>query len=219
MLKRWLLRAALGLLFTGTAAAQSVSRDFFDNLLYTSYDGRYRATLKRDVFNGLSFSDNHGNRIEFDERYLARFYPDLRKNDFSEERFLRQLVRLCARERNYSATHKIDVFDRVLVEDNRGNRREEGTDIFGNPLYQEQYGGERLSLRKNLMGDWEYRAADLSADLKKSFGDAYTYSDSRGNRIEFGRRSWQRLVEREGDERRAVLYLIEMYARQRQPFR
>lgn len=73
------------------------------------------------------------------------------------------------RDENYKASYKIDIFDKLIIEDNRGYKLEEGKDIFGHNNIEEQRNGVKSSLKRNIHGYLEFQEGRDNASLKKRY--------------------------------------------------
>jgi len=65
------------LLFTAACLqleAQRYDTDIFGDPTYMSRDLRYMAALKKDIFTNLTFTDNNGNEVKFEKKYLDAFF-------------------------------------------------------------------------------------------------------------------------------------------------
>ncbi|MFT3904270.1 MAG: hypothetical protein QM727_13935 [Niabella sp.] len=189
------------------ASAQRMEADIFDNLQYESNDRRYEATLKRDIFDNLIFSDNQKNQVTFEKKYLDLKLPRVKDKE-SRMDFFRSLIKQYRREKNYTAKFSVDIFDKVIIQDNRNNRIEAGKDIFGNPSYEETSNGVKYSLKKDIFGNYQYTFNNTKATLEKNIFDEWTYSDTRDNKIVFGKKTWASLVARYRSEEKLFLFLI-----------
>ncbi|MGX1753105.1 hypothetical protein [Sphingobacterium sp. NPDC055346] len=193
------------------ASAQrgKISNNFFGHLEFNSLDGMYKATLEKNIFNGLEFYDNSSNRITFDEKYLAKHFPGIMRDNEGKTNFLRNLVRKYSRDKNYRLSHVIDMFGKEKVEDNRGYSSERGTDIFGHEYHEESGKFGTASIKRNLQGVLEYDRNDFSASLGKDFHRQWVYEDSQKNRIEFNPSSWEKMIKRFKSDKEIMFFLIE----------
>lgn len=189
--------------------AQRLENDIFGDPTYQSRDLRYQASLKKDIFSNLTFSDNKSNEVKFEKKYLDAFYPNLLDNAEAKFDFFRHQISKYGTEQNYKATYSVDIFDNVEISDNRGYELKIGKDIFGNPTYDEKKkNGETLSIRRDLFGNVEYKTDRIQANLKKDIFDKWTYSDNTGNEFEFGVSTWAMLKRRYENEEEILQYLI-----------
>ncbi|QDH77928.1 hypothetical protein FKX85_02290 [Echinicola soli] len=197
-MKRYLLFLA-ALLTQQLAYGQLIERNFFGDLEYSSRNGEYKATLEKDVFDDLIYTDNQRNKVTFEKDYLHWEYGDMLENEREERMFLMDLVRQYRRESNYKATYEIDVFDNLIIEDNRDYKLEIGEDIFGNVTREESINGRKTSFTKEKNGGLVYESNNENASLRKDIFDRWIYEDSRENKLEFGKSTWDRLVNKYGD--------------------
>lgn len=201
-------------------SAQRIEVDIFGNLSYESRRQNYRAYLKSDIFDNLIFTDNLDNEIIFKKKYLDLEYPKLKRRKEAKIDFFNYLMEQYDTERNYKATFSVDIFDKIIIEDNRNNRVESGQDIFGNPTYEEKRGADFISIRKNIFGELEYKSNRENALLKKDIFNKWIYTDSSGNKFEFGASTWNRLMDDFGSDEAIFRYLVEEYlANNRMPAR
>jgi len=200
------------LLFTSTFSqlfAQRLENDIFGDPTYQSRDLKYQASLKKDIFSNLTFSDNNSNEIKFEKKYLDAFYPNLLENPEAKFDFFRYQISKYSNERNFKATYSVDIFDKVIISDNRGRELEIGKDIFGNRTYDEtKSNGEKVSIRRDLFGNLEYKTDQIQATLKKDIFDKWVYGDTTGNKLEFSASTWNLLQHRYGNDEDILLYLI-----------
>lgn len=189
------------------AFAQRVDKDIFGDLVYKSGD-RYTATLKKDIFDSLIFTDSNGNELTFEKKYLDSELPDLVGKEKARVDFFRHLISKYSRDQKYKAKYKIDIFDKIVIEDNRNNKTEIGTDIFGNPTYEEKRNGQDRSVTRSLSGDLEYKSGTTRASLGKDVFGKWCYKDSDGNKLEFSDNAWHRLIRRHRDEDGVFRFLI-----------
>jgi hypothetical protein len=207
-----LTAATLSLPFTLAAQRGSVETDIFGNLQFRSSDLRYSALLEKDIFNNLTFTDSRRNKIVFEEEYLAGEYPAILENESARRDFFRRIVNRHRRDEGYEARFSVDIFGTVITEDNRGNRTDQKTDIFGHESYEETHDGVKMSISRDLHGTLQYRYGDGSASLGTAFNmGKWVYEDSDGNRMEFGKRTWDGMIRRFGDDERIFRFLIDEF--------
>jgi hypothetical protein len=195
--------------FTLAAQRSGIETDIFGDLQFRSPDGRYTASLKEDIFHNLTFSDSRRNGIVFEEKYLTGEYPAVLKDAQAKIDFFRSVIRRHRRDEGYRARFSVDIFGSVVTEDNRGNRTEEKTDIFGNKSYEERRNGLTMSISRDLHGTLQYRLGDGTASLGTAFNmGKWVYKDSRGNRFEFGDGTWNEMIRRHGGDEQVFMFLI-----------
>ncbi|GGF22204.1 hypothetical protein [Echinicola rosea] len=206
-MKRYLLLLTAFLL-QQLAFGQLIERNFFGDLEYHSRNGEYKATLEKNVFNDLMFSDNKHNKITFEEQYLHWEYGDLLKNEREEHMFLMDLVRQYRRESHYKATYQIDIFDNLVIEDNRDYKLEVGQDIFGNITHEESINGRRVAITREKDGGLIYESNRQKASLQKDIFDRWIYEDSQNNKLIFSNASWANLARKYGNNERIFQHFM-----------
>ncbi len=187
--------------------AQKIELDIFNDLSYTSIDNEYKAYLKQDIFNNLTFNDNRSNKILFEKKYLDLKYPSILSNSKEKYFFFRSLVHEYREESNYQASYIIDMLGRLKIKDNRGWQVEVSEDIHGNPQYLEKQKDKTISMKKMLNGTWEYTDGSKHASLRMTYNH-WEYKDSEDNKFEISKKTWQKLIERYETEEEIFHYLI-----------
>lgn len=201
-----------GLLFVATEAqAQKIEKNYREDWTYSH--NRYDAQLEKSFFGGLDFSDNNRNKIEFSKEYLNLEYSGILEDDELQQLFLMDLVKKYKYTNRYTATYEVDMFGKVTIKDNQGNKIEYGTDLFGNKIYEDKKRGIKYSIGKDLMGDYNYKSGRESASLKKDIFDKWKYTDSFGNKLEIGQETWGRWITQFRDEEGVLFYLITVFFR------
>ncbi|MFD2599194.1 hypothetical protein ACFSQ3_09540 [Sphingobacterium corticis] len=208
-----LILSSVALLFSFSLFAQNsrMRTNIFGNLEYRSSDGRYKADLKKNIFDDLEFTDNRNNQIKLEKKYLASEYPDIHNNERIRQRLFRNLVRENSRSEGYKAAYKIDLMDRLVIEDNQGYQLKEHVDIFGNRQTSEKFNGVNTKIGKNIHGNWEFSASGNRASLEKNIFDQYIYKDSFGNKIQFEKETWKRMIRRFESEESIFRSLIDQF--------
>lgn len=190
----------------------SIETDIFGDLQFRSSDLRYSAYLKKDIFDNLTFTDSSRNRIVFEKEYLAGEYPAVLNDSRAKIDFFRSVVSRHRNDNGYEAKYSVDILGSVITEDNRGNRTEEKTDIFGNKSYEESINGVEMSIHRDLHGTLQYRSGNMSASLGNAFSSGkWVYEDSSGNRFEFGEKTWDRIIRRFGGDEWVFSFLIDNF--------
>jgi len=206
------MKKALFLLFFAAICnqpfAQRLENDIFGDPTYVSQDLQYQASLKKDIFSNLTFSDNKGNEVKYEKKYLDAFYPNLLENSEAKFDFFRYQISKYSNEHGYKSTYSIDIFNKVVISDNRGHVQEIGTDIFGHATYDEKSNDQSLSIRRDIFGNVEYKSDQIQATLKKDIFDKWTFGDNTGNKLEFSASTWDLLRHRYGSEEEILQYLI-----------
>lgn len=191
----------------------NIETDIFGDLRYETRDRSYNAALKKDIFDNLVFTDSRRNNIVFEKKYLDLEYPKVVGNPGARSDFFNNLVRRHRHDERYEAKYKVDIFGTVIIEDNRGNKTEIGTDIFGNAKYEERRNGHSMSVSRDLNGVLQYRSGGDSASLGKDIFGKWTYKDSSGNKFEFSDKAWYRLIRRFGGDEQVLIFLMDEYLR------
>lgn len=197
-----------GLLF---AQRGTVDTDIFGALHFKSTDGQYKASLEKNIFDDLVFTDSRNNKLHYEKKYLDKMEPGLRGDKEAQRRMLKRLVRENKRNSDYKATFKVDIFDKTIIEDSKGYKLEEGKDIFGNTNVKEQVNGSVSELKRSLKGGLEYTAGKNTASLEKDIFDRWLYKDSFGNEIQFGKETWKRILQRYGSDEKFFWYLLDRW--------
>src|SRR5690606_21533924 len=211
-MKRFIVILALVLSFSVLFAQRgAIDTDIFGALQYRSADGRYKASLEKNIFDDLIFTDSRNNKLQYEKKYLDKAEPGLRGNKDAQMRLLRRLVRENSRHADYRATFKVDIFDKTIIEDNKGYKLEERKDIFGNINVEERVNGSRAQLKRNLRGGLEYTREKDNASLEKNIHDQRIYKDSFGNEIQFGKETWKRILDQYGTDEEFFWELLDRY--------
>ncbi|MDR2285653.1 MAG: hypothetical protein LBE37_20740 [Sphingobacterium sp.] len=197
--------------FTLHAQHRLVEEDIFGNLEFRARDNAYKATLEKNIFDDLIFSDSKNNKIEFGNKYLQSQYPGILKDKNRQVDMLMGLVRENRSKSSYSAKFNVDIFDNLIIEDNKGYKLERGRDIFGNEKVEERINGEKASFKRNLNGGLEYSRGRDNASLTKDIFDRWTYKDSFGNDIQFGKQTWTRIMEQYRSDESFFRQLLDDY--------
>ena len=201
-----------GLLFVATETqAQKIEKNYREDWTYSH--NRYDAKLEKAFFGGLDFSDNNRNKIEFSKEYLNLEYSGILEDDELQQLFLMDLVKKYKYTNRYTATYEVDMFGKVTIKDNQGNKIEYGTDLFGNKIYEDKKRGIKYSIGKDLMGNYNYKSGRESASLKKDIFDKWMYTDSFGNKLEIAPETWGRWIAQFRDEEGVLFYLITLFFR------
>ncbi|MBD1420374.1 hypothetical protein [Sphingobacterium chuzhouense] len=211
-MKKFIVCVALVLSFSVLFAQRgAIETDIFGALQYTSADGDYRASLEKNIFDDLIFKDSRNNKHQYEKKYLDKAEPGLSGNKDAQVRLLWRLVRENSRRTDYSATFKVDIFDKTIIEDNKGYKLEKGKDIFGNINVEERVNGSQAQLKRNLRGGLEYTRDKHKASFDKDIFDKWIYKDSFGNEIQFGQATWQRILDQYGTDEEFFWELLDRY--------
>jgi len=188
--------------------AQAIRFDIFDNLEYESRENRYKAYLKKDIFNNLLFSDNQANELTFMKKYLELNYGNTLEDEVNKIDFFSSLIDTYILESGYKATYNVDIFDKVIIEDNRNSRIEIGRDIFGNTTYEDRINNVRTTIKRDLFGNVEFRSGSNQANLKKDIFNRWRYTDNSGNDFRFSAGSWDKLLHQYITEEDILYFLV-----------
>lgn len=211
-MKKLILCLALTLSITVLFAQRgSVDTDIFGALQYKSTDGKYKASLKKDIFDALIFTDSRNNKLEYEKKYLNNVEPGLLGNKEEQIRMLRRLVRENKNNSGYNATFKIDIFDKTIIQDNKGYKYENSKDIFGNTNVQEQVNGSKSQFTRNMRGGLEYTRDGKKATLEKDIFDEWIYKDSFGNEIQYNATIWKRVMQQFKNDEAFFWELIDLF--------
>ncbi len=130
------------------------------------------ATVTQDIFDNLQYTDSEGKTVTIKK--------DIFENTQIED------------NRGNKISIKKDIFGDTQIEDNKGNRSSMRKDIFGNLSYINN--GEEISIKRDIFGDLSFSGGGKNAKLKKDIFDTRTYSDSKGNKIEFNKEVWENFM-------------------------
>lgn len=191
--------------------AQQIETDKFNDLKYSSKGRDYTAKFEKNIFEDLIFTDNHDNNVTFEKKYLQREYPGIHADKFLKTKLFRDLIRQYRREHKYRATYKIDIFDQLIIEDNRGYKLSQGKDIFGHEQFEEELHGVRTSIKRNLRGGLEYKSGSENASLHKDIFGKWIYEDSLGNKFQFAPSTWDKLIRRLRTDQEVFWNLINQF--------
>lgn len=211
-MKKQLLLTLLSIITLHTYA-QRMDVDIFGNPRYESRDLRYTASLKEDIFNNLIFSDNMSNEITYEKKYLDIYFPSVNGSIEKKTDFLWHLIHSYNFHSNYKATFSVDIFNDVVIKDNRNNSVEIGTDIFGNQTYDKRTNNESISVKRDIFGNLEYVSDKIKASLKKDIFNKWFYTDNSGNEIKFGENTWNKLIHKYGNEENIIIYIVDDFFR------
>ncbi|MDO3694352.1 hypothetical protein QVZ41_05765 [Wenyingzhuangia sp. chi5] len=191
--------------------AQHIELDIFNNLNYESRKNNYKATLEQNIFKDLVFTDSYKNKVTFEKKYLDLKFPEVLNNENHKRQFFKHLICEYKKEANYTISYSIDIFNNEIIKDNRNNKIETGKDIFGNNTYEEVNNEVKTSIKTNLSGALEYISKNKKATLSKNFQNKWVYSDSSGNKFEFGNTTWNHLKNTYNSNENIFHFLIHQY--------
>ncbi|REG98146.1 hypothetical protein [Flavobacterium aquicola] len=188
--------------------SQNIDTDIFNNLTYESQDRLYKSYFKRNIFGDLIFSDNRSNEVTLKKEYIELKYGHLSDNSQEKNDVFINMIYQYRKDKNYKVTYSIDIFNKIVIEDNRNGKIEIGKDFFGNETYNENVDGESKSIERNFNGALEYKANNENAILEKDSFNKWTYKDSFGNELKFSSKTWNRFINNFGTEENIFHYLI-----------
>ncbi|KGE13539.1 hypothetical protein [Sphingobacterium deserti] len=197
--------------FSMFAQLAAIQRDIFGDLDYQSRDGNYQSSFKKNVFDDLTFTDSRNNKVTLEKKYLNATYPGILGNEKRKRELFYQLIQENRRGEGYVAKYSIDIFNKLIIEDNEGYKLEKGKDIFGHEQIAEQMDGVKTSFNKTINGTLEYSSGKDKASLKKDIFDKYLYSDSFGNELQFNEKTWRTLTRRYETDEDAFMSLIDQF--------
>jgi hypothetical protein len=176
--------------------AQEIETDIFNNLKYKSGYNGYEAYLKEDIFTNLIFSDNNENEVTFTKKYLHLLHADELNDAGRKDDFFRELIYKCQKHEQYEATYSVDILGKVVIEEHRS--------AFDNE-------GNTKSIKKDIIGTYDYEANNGSATLKEDIFNSWVYEDSNGNAFKFSAETWRQLTQRHGSAENVLLFLTEEF--------
>lgn len=176
--------------------AQKIETDIFNNLKYNSGNYGYEAYLKEDVFSNFIFSDNNKNEVTFTKEYLHLLHADELSDAGRKDDFFRELIYRYQRHEQYEATFSVDILGKVVIEEIRS--------AFDNE-------GNTKSIKKDILGTYDYEDNNGSATLKKDIFNSWIYEDSTGNAFHFSAETWRQLTKRHGSAENILLFLTEEF--------
>ena len=207
MQKYWYLLFMLAI--TLSISAQRVEYDIFGDLSYSSMHDGYKAYLKKDIFDNLIYTDNFDNEIEFEKKYLDVSFKNILTDEAVKADYFLQLTHRYCMERGYKATYSIDIFDKVVIQDNRRIVQRVNVNPYYNnnrPTDNPNYRGS--CIREDRLGDMEFNSENYKATLKRAVYDNHVYTDSNGNKLEISDRTWKRLIAKHGNAKNVFDILI-----------
>ncbi|QXP52540.1 hypothetical protein H0I25_13920 [Cellulophaga sp. HaHa_2_95] len=187
---------------------QNIERDIFHNLKHESANGSYTSYLEKNIFNDLIFSDNRGNEITLEKKYIAIEYGDVLKNAEAEIAIFKSMIHEHRQDKDYKAKFSVDIFNKIIIEDNRNRKVEIGKDIKGNETYKEENNGVHRSMQTRFNGVIEYKGENKEATLQKDIFNKWIYKDSHGNEFKFSKKTWDKLKNKFGTEENIFNHLI-----------
>ena len=191
----------------------SVTTDIFGDLQYRDADLNYKATLRQDIFDALVFTDSKQNKVTYEKKFIDLRFPGILNDKPRKTDMLMNLVREYGDDQKYVAKYSVTIFDKVLIEDNRGYRLEQDIDLYAGQGYpQDGPNSNRYAqVRKDAYGNLSIRDGRETASLAKSNRGLWSYEDSLGNRFEFGRKTWNQLSRRYRSMEDIFLSILDAY--------
>jgi len=171
------------------------------------------STLKKDIFDALIFTDSKQNKITYEKKFIDLKFPGILNDKSRKTDMLMDLVRQNLDNQKYVAKYGVTIFDKVLIEDNRGYRLEQDIDLFVRP--GQNQGGNNPSkyarVKKDAYGNLSLRDGRETASLFKDNRGHWSYEDSLGNRFDFGRKTWNQLSRRYRSNEDIFLSIVDEY--------
>jgi hypothetical protein len=171
--------------------------DMFDNWKFETNENNYKAELKKDIFNAHIFSDNKGNESSYDEKYLAKIPNHPFRTNKEQYTFFVDLIDRFFTEKNYKVDFEVDIFNKVIVSDNRGFKRESNDAYYLMPDFnvaEDTSLNEDIRIRKINNTEYAYRNTNEFARLFENKTGRWTYEDSLGNRFQVSPSTWNKLM-------------------------
>lgn len=191
----------------------SVTTDIFGDLQYSDDDMKYKATLKKDIFDALIFTDNKQNSITYEKKFIDIKFPGILSNKQRKTDMFMDLIREQFDNQKYVTKYSVTIFDKVLIEDNRGYRFEQDLDMF--VRQGQNQGGNNANkygrIKKDAYGNLSLRDGRETASLIRDNRSNWSYEDSLGNRFEFGRKTWNQLMRRYRSAEDVFLSIVDEY--------
>lgn len=188
--------------------------DIFDSWIFKTNENNYKAEFKKDVFNARIFSDNQGNQFSYDEKYLAKIQNHPFRNSKDQYKFFTNIIERLSSEKNYKVDFKVDIFNKVIVSDNRGFKRESNDAYYLMPdfnVVEDTSLDEDIRIRIISNAEYIYRNGNEFAKLFENKTQRWTYEDSTGNRLQFSPSTWRKLLQRYKSEDELLRHLIYEY--------
>ena len=191
----------------------SVTTDIFGDLQYRDDDLNYKATLRRNVFDALVFTDSKQNKVTYEKKFIDLSLPGILEDKPRRTDMLMYLVGERAKDQKYEAKYSVTIFDKVLIADNRGYRLEQDLDIFVSQGYPQSgmNPNKYAQIHKDTYGNLSIREGRETAALAKGQRGVWSYEDSLGNRFSFARKTWNQLARRYQSTEEIFLYLLDTY--------
>lgn len=188
--------------------------DMFDTWKFETNENNYKAELKKDIFNAWIFSDNKGNQSSYDEKYLSKIPNHPFRTSKEQYTFFVNLMDRFSTEKNYRVDFKVDIFNKVIVSDNRGFKRESTEAYYLLPNFQiaeDTVLNDAIHIRKINNGEFAYRDSNEYARIFESRMKRWTYEDSSGNRFQISPSTWNKMMQLYKSEDEILRHLIFQY--------
>ncbi|WP_243346062.1 hypothetical protein [Parabacteroides sp. FAFU027] len=138
---------------------EKFGKDIMGNYEYEN-NRREKASLEKDVFGGMTYSDSNGNEIKYGKIQWAEL---IRKWNNDEEGFFMNMV------------------DKYMKSRKKQFREEEEEELPGHDIHMGNI--DREEFRQDITGDWQYRNSEgQTASLHIDVMGDINYSDSDGNK-------------------------------------
>lgn len=188
--------------------AQRITYNIFDDLQYESLKGNYTATFKKDIFDHLIFTDSNQNTVTFEKKYLDEKIPEIEGKTPMKVDFFRRLIDEYQFQKRQKLTFSIDIFDRIVIEDQQGTVVEIDKDYLGGWLYSPHIKDISRFITHRSSGEWEFKIEKAHANLEEGSFGKWVYKDSSGNHLEFSRKTWLSLTQKHGHTQNVFSFLI-----------
>lgn len=186
--------------------------DIFDTWIFkTNVNNNYEAKFKKDIFNARIFSDNQGNQLSYDEKYLAKIQNNPFRNSKDQYKFFTNLIDRLSSEKNYKVDFELDIFNKVIVSDNRGFKRESNDAYYLMPdfnVVEDTSLDEDIRIRRISNAEYIYRDGNEFAKLFENKTKRWTYEDSLGNRFQFSPSTWRKFLQHYKSEEEILRHFI-----------
>ncbi|MFV0554987.1 MAG: hypothetical protein ACK5LR_09810 [Mangrovibacterium sp.] len=207
---RILFIALLGLIFQFSGWAQNIQTDISGNLSYVSVDKSYKATLRQNIFDDLTFADSNNNQVVLKAEYIKLEYGKLFENEEAKFDFFLNMVQQHRKQKGYIASYEVDIFGTIKVKDNQGWELEVGKDGVGNSFRREERNGERQSF-ENKSGMMTFKSNHKNASLRKDVFKQWIYKDSNGNELRISEKTFGKLLWQYGNDEEVFMYLVNTF--------
>lgn len=128
--------------------------------------------------------------------------------------FFVDLIDRFSTEKNYKVDFEVDIFNKVIVSDNRGFKRESNDAYYLMPDFnvaEDTSLNEDIRIRKINNTEYAYRNANEFARLFENKTGRWTYEDSLGNRFQVSPSTWNKLMNLYKSEDEILRHFINEY--------